>query len=340
MAEQKPIKELQPGERVANTVYLLEEKSIRTTKNGSPYLSVRLRDGSGHIEGRLWNLTPGVAEALVEGQGVLISGEVTSYRDQLQIKIQAIQPQLVDTRDFIPSSPRDRKEMEAELTHCIHGVSDPWLRPLLEQIFVQDTTFRTLFLEAPAAKQYHHACLGGLIEHTLAVAALAQIVAPLYPQLPPDLLLTLALLHDVGKVDAYNWRTALDRSDDGELLEHLYLGARRVERALDRIPGFPDDLRRRVLHALLAHHGQEALGSPVRPKTLEAIVLHHLDLLDSRIRGFLDHLEHQGDPKAAWSDWSKMFEARLYRGPGGISSAGSAEEEEPWDDFNEGDLPF
>lgn len=340
MSPTKPIKDLQLDERVVDAVYLLEEKDVRTTRNGSPYLSAVLSDSSGRIPGRFWSLPANLANTLVVGQGVRVSGTVTDYKGQLQIKIEAIQPHLIDTREFLPAASRSQAEMEAELAQYIRSVADPWLRQLLERVFLQDPAFLARFAEAPAAKEYHHACLGGLIEHTLDVAGLVAVVVPRYPRLSRDLLLALALLHDVGKVETYDWQAGLRRSDEGELLEHLYLGTRRVERAIEAIPGFPPELRRRVLHGLLAHHGQESYGSPVRPKTLEAVALHQLDMLDSRIRGFLDHLEQQGESEGAWTGWSKMFEARLYRGEDWPEDALAGDDALGWEEFTPGDDEF
>ncbi len=313
MISSKMIRELGCGDRLVGAVYLLEEKEIRTTSQGSPYLSARLRDQTGSIQGRLWNLPSGIAGSLQEGQGVKITGEVTTYREQLQLRIDAIQPCPVDTSAFLSTSSRSAEEMERELRERIAGVVDSHLRGLLERVFLDDPDFLRRFISAPAAKFYHHACLGGLIEHSLGVAMLADKIASLYPELSRDLLLTVALLHDVGKVESYEWQAKLEASDDGELLEHIYLGTRRVEQAIDSLGDFPEELRRLVLHALLSHHGEQAKGSPVPPKALEAVVLHLLDMIDSHVRGFLDHIARQACSATAWTDKSPMFGSRLYR---------------------------
>ncbi|MBN1483188.1 MAG: HD domain-containing protein [Chloroflexia bacterium] len=337
MAADKLIRDLSAGERVVGATYLLEEKQVRQTRNGAPYLSALLSDRSGQIQARFWNVPDGVAERLAPGQGVCVNATVTSYHDQLQLKLESIEPQEIEARDFMPSSKRSVPEMEAELRRFMRSLRDPWLGQLLERIF--EGPFLALYLEAPAAKLYHHACLGGLAEHSLGVAALVDVIVPLYPQLSRDLLVVLALLHDVGKAESYSWEAGLDLSDEGQLLDHIYMGTRRVERAIEGLPAFPPELRRCLLHAMLAHHGDEAAGSPVRPKTLEAVVLHQLDMLDARIRGFEDHLARQGEG-GMWSEWSKMFGARLYRGRP-LSTAEGPEEGILWEeDEEEGELPF
>lgn len=316
MEAQEQIRDLRSGKQVRDAVYLLAEKEVRTAKNGSTFLSARLRDASGEIEARYWDLPAGVAETLEAGRGARVSGEVTVFQGRPQLRLDAIAPASIRARDFFPSSTQPLPAMQAQLEEHIRGIADPWLRPLLEKVLLQPE-FLARFVEAPAAREYHHAWLGGLIEHTLGVAALAVSVAPLYPALSRDLVVALALLHDVGKVEAYEWEEAFRRSDEGRLLDHIYLGARLVERTIDGLPGFPPELRSRVLHAVLAHHGDRAAGSPVLPQTLEAVVLHLLDMLDADIRGFLDHLERHATPGAAWTDYSKMFSGELFRGSGG-----------------------
>lgn len=346
MPNQEMIRDLQPGKRVQDAVYLLAEKQVRTAKNGSLFLSARLRDASGEIEARFWDLPAGIAETLEAGEGVRVSGEVTSFQGRPQLRLDAIAPQPIQARDFFPASTQPLAALQAQLEQAIGSVQDHWLHTLLEKVLL-DPEFLPRFVEAPAAREYHHAWLGGLLEHTLGVAALAERVTPLYPGLSRDLVLTLALLHDVGKVEAYEWEQAFRRSDDGRLLDHIYLGTRRVEGAIAGIPGFPAELRQRILHALLAHHGQMDAGSPVRPQTLEAVALHLLDMFDSRIRGFLDHTQRHAAPGSSWTEYSKMFGVELYLGHSGAPAPspepprqislpwGNNEEEEAGED-----LPF
>jgi 3'-5' exoribonuclease len=344
MPTQDKIRDLKPGTRVRDAVYLLAEKEVRTAKNGSQFLSARLRDATGEIEARFWDVPPGVADTLEAGLGVRISAEVTAFQGRPQLRLDAIAPCSIQARDFFPSSNQPLPALQARLEEFVRSITDPWLRPLLERVLLEPD-FLTRFVEAPAAREYHHAWLGGLVEHTLGVAALAEVVAPLYPDLPRDLLLSGALLHDVGKVEAYEWEAAFRRSDEGRLLDHIYLGTRRVERAIEELPGFPPELRFRVLHAILAHHGSMEAGSPVIPQTLEAVVLHLLDMLDADTRGFLDHVARHGTPGAAWTEYSKMFNAQLYQGSseaGPPAPSVPGQQILPWEDEGKGggDLPF
>ncbi len=341
MPVQDKVRDLHAGQQVKDAVFLLAEKQVRMARNGRPYLSARLRDTTGEMEARYWDVPPGLADRLQAGQGVRVTGDVTEYQGRLQIKLDAILPQPIDVRQFVPAADQPREEMQEQLRQRIASVEDSWLRRLLEQVLLSPS-FLDQFSEAPAAREFHHAYLGGLMQHTLGVADLADAAAALYPVVPRDLLLAVALLHDVGKVEGYEWRSELRRSDEGRLLEHIYLGTRRVEQAIDALPGFPQELRRRVLHALLAHHGEEAYGSPIRPQTLEAVVLHQIDMLDARIRGFLDHVERNAG-ETVWTEWSTMFGAQLYRGQPEAAPGTVGEQPQLWDDLAEeglGNLPF
>jgi 3'-5' exoribonuclease len=345
MPTQDMIRDLKPGKQVRDAVYLLAEKQVRTAKNGSLFLSARLRDATSEIEARFWDLPLGVAEALEAGQGVRVSGEVTSFQGRAQLRLDRIEPQPIRAQDFFPTSSQPLPAMQARLEEYVRSITEPWLHRLLEKVLL-DPAFLPRFVQAPAAREYHHACLGGLIEHTLGVAGLAEVAARLYPGLSRDLLLALALLHDCGKVEAYEWDADFRRSDEGRLLDHIYLGTRRVEMAIAEWPDFPVELRRRILHAMLAHHGDSASGSPVRPQTQEAIALHLLDMLDAHIRGFEDHVERHALPGTAWTEWSRMFGAQLYRGPEEPAAGGTGSPKktgQPWDELEEegeGDLPF
>lgn len=344
MAPQQSISELTPGKQVRDAIYLLVEKQLRVAKNGSQFLAARLRDVSGEIEARFWDVPSNVVDVLEEGQGVCVSGEGTSFKGQPQLRLDSIVPHAIRARDFFPSSSQPLPQMQARLEEYVHSVSDHWLHALLERVLLEPV-FLSRFVEAPAARKYHHAWLGGLIEHTLGVADLAEAVASFYPDLSRDLIVTLALLHDVGKVEAYEWEAAFRRSDEGRLLDHIYLGTRRVEGAMEALPDFPSELRARVLHALLAHHGRLEAGSPTLPQTLEAVVLHLLDMLDSHIRGFLDHIEQHTTPGEVWSEYSRMFNVQLYRGsnePPPAPPPKPRQQALPWDDTSEGggDLPF
>jgi len=249
------------------------------------------------------------------GSGVRIYGTVEEYpAGSRQVRIERLQPvEIQDFSPFLPQARRDGEEMRQELDEVLASIEEPYLSQLLHLLF-SDEEFENIFSKAPAAKKYHHACIGGLLEHTLGVVRLCSFVAGEHPEIRRDLLLTAAILHDVGKATSYTLGPVFDLTDEGRLIDHVVEGALVVQAAIDGIEGFPQDLRNRLIHAILAHHGALERGSPVLPQTLEALALHHADWMDGDVRGFLDHVE--GEPPSAdgWTGYTRMFGRQLYAG--------------------------
>jgi len=284
------IKDLKTGMTIKGEVFLLAESSLGETRTGSPYLKATLSDKTGRIEARYWDVPRDVMADLKIGAGLRIDGVVEGYppgSGQRQVRIEHLEPvEILDLEDFLPRTKQDLADMRKELRQVREGIETAYLSRLLDHVF-SDQEFATTFSKAPAAKMYHHAYIGGLLEHSLAVVRLCSFVCDEHPEIDRDLLITAAILHDVGKTRAYTAGPILDFTNEGKLIDHLVEGALMVQGAVDSIEGFPQDLRNRLLHAVLAHHGALERGSPVVPKTLEALALHH----------------------------GKMFKTELYRGP-------------------------
>lgn len=319
------IKELKIGMTIQGEAFLLAESSLRETRAGSPYLKATLSDKTGRIDDRYWDVPRAIIGDLKIGSGVRIDGVVEDYplgSGQRQVRIEYLEPvEILDLEDFLPRTKRDLAEMRRELRQVRQAIENSYLSQLLDRIFA-DEEFADSFSKATAAKIYHHAYIGGLLEHTLSVARLCSFVCDEHPEIDRDLLLTAAILHDVGKTRAYTTGPILDFTDEGKLIDHLVEGALMVQRAIDNIEGFPQDLRNRLLHAIVAHHGALERGSPIVPKTLEALALHHADWLDGSIRGFLDVIESEPISEADWTRYSKMFGTQLYRGPEATDEGG------------------
>jgi len=326
------IKDLKIGMAIEEEVFLLAESSVRETRTGSPYLKATLSDKTGRMQARYWDVPRDVMADLKIGSGVRIDGIVEEYplgSGQRQVRIEYLEPvEILDLEDFLPRTKRDLTDMRRELRQVCQAIENPYLSQLLHLTFT-DEEFATTFSKAPAAKMYHHAYIGGLLEHSLAVVRLCSFLCDEHPEMDRGLLITAAILHDVGKTRAYTTGPILDFTDEGKLIDHLVEGALMVQRAIDNIEGFPNDLRKRLLHAILAHHGALERGSPIVPKTLEAVALHHADWLDGSIRGFLDVLETEPVSEAEWTRYSKMFRTELYRGP-----------TEPPEEVDEEEIPF
>ncbi len=305
------IAQLRVGASITKQPYLLRDKSVSTTRTGGLMLRVTLADRSGSLPGVLFDVPTYVVDALTSGRGVLVTGRVGEFRQQTQINIERIEPtELVHLEEYLPMALRPRDEMELEFAALCDGIESPQLTALIKQVFDEQTY--QAFVSSPAAKSLHHATVGGLLEHTLAVVRLALESASGYAEIDQDLLVAAALLHDIGKIDAYD-PLSFGITTDGALLGHLYMSAARVERAIAAIDGFDAELRRRVIHAILAHHGKLEHGSPILPMTLEALLVHHADEMDASVRGAWEHMQGEGG-QGAFTDESLMHDTRLYRG--------------------------
>ncbi|MFH1084421.1 MAG: HD domain-containing protein [Chloroflexota bacterium] len=308
-----PIAKLHLNSVLNKDPYLLREKSTSRTRQGGLMLRVLLSDRTGSINGVYFEVPGHVPEVLVVGRGVEVSGRVDEYRGQIQINLDRIAPvELHDLGEFLPTARRPLQQLERELAEVRATLQQPQLAQLVAEV-LDEPAMRAAFLRAPAAKYNHHACVGGLLEHTLDVVRLVTAACEIYPEADRDLAVTAALLHDVGKVPSYDPLT-FALTAPGILLTHLYLSAVLVEQALQTIPGFDGELRMRLLHAILAHHGKLEHGSPVVPMTLEAMIVHNADNTDGEARGALDHLERTLDDDGDFTSPSLMHDTRLYRG--------------------------
>lgn len=308
-----PIAQLFVNATLRRQPFLLREKSLGTTRSGSNLLHVVLGDRTGSIPGVMFNASPYLFDSLTPGEGVEVSGQVEEFHGMLQIKIDRIVPtKLENISEYLPTAQRPIEEMQQELDALLATIHQPDLRRLLDKFF-GDKEFYHAFSHAPAAKLYHHACIGGLLEHTLAVTRVVLATCSLYPDMNRDLALVIALLHDIGKIHAYNPQS-FDLTEEGILHGHLFIGTAMVDRAIESLEGFDRELRLRLIHGLLAHHGRQEYGSPVVPMTIEAIVVHQADMLDANARGAIDHLTRTEANGEVFTEWSNMHDARLYRG--------------------------
>ena len=301
------------------TVRYLQLEPFRDASRGV-FLTLILSDRSGQLLARVWEGGEELAHKLESGQAVKVQGEVETYLERVQVRILRIRPATAeeyDHRDMLPSSRRGPQEMLAELTKFLDSLQNSRLRALV-MTFYGDPQFIETLSQAPAAKRIHHAYLGGLLEHLLELLALSETVCELYPQLDTDLLLTGILLHDIGKVRSFAWENDIDYTTEGRLLGHVTLTDEMVCGAIETIPGFPPELALQVRHMLLAHHGRYEWGAPRRPKTLEAIALHHLDNLVAQLNRFQSILEGRMAGEA-WSDYDRLLGRYLYGGEDDLS---------------------
>ena len=267
------------------TFFLVHEKEIRNTTGGKPYLRMELGDRSGTVEARMWEQFEVAAKDVGRDDFVKVQARVEIYRNRPQLSLlqfRLARPEEINLADYLPHTPHNVEELYRQLLGYVEGMKNPWLKQLVART-LSDPAVAVRYKRAPAAKVMHHAYLGGLLEHVVALCGLAQLVATHYPELDVDLLLTAAVLHDVGKLDELCYERSVAYTTEGQLLGHIVMELETVAKAMDAIEGFPAKLKTVVQHILISHHGQYEFGSPKLPMIREALVFHYLDDMDSKM---------------------------------------------------------
>ncbi len=302
------VNELAPGQSVQG-VFLVQSKDVRQKRTGEPYLSLTLMDRTGELDAKMWDNVSNVMDAFDRDDFVRVKGETQLFQNRLQLTIHSLARVVdadVDLADFLPTSRRPLDEMKAELAALIASLKNPHLKALLEALFA-DPAVAGPFFRAPAAKGIHHAWLGGLAEHALSLCAQARFMAAHYAgRIDGDLLITGAILHDIGKTSELEYSRSFAYSTEGSLLGHMQIGLRLVATHLP--PGFPPKLRALVEHLILSHHGQLEFGSPKLPVFPEALLLHHLDNLDSKMAAMFAMLDRDRSLAGCWTGYNAALE--------------------------------
>ncbi len=312
MIQQKPIKELQNKE-IVDHFFLLKKIEVKQTKTGRDYLSLEFGDKSGSITANFWDGFEEFQTSAIQGSIVHIKGYVESYNDRLQLKIERArvskEKDKVSVTDFLQSSERDLTEMQNEFWDRIKKVKNEKLNALLKLIFTEERFQH--FSYAPAGKSWHHSYIGGLIEHTLEIVKICDLMCDIHLDLDRDLLVSGALLHDIGKIEELTYESAFDYTDKGRLIGHIVMAASWIENACQQIPNFPDELKTLLLHLILSHQGKLENASPVEPKTIEAIALYHADELSAKTNGYKT-LVQQESSEATWTRFHSLIGSSLY----------------------------
>jgi len=302
------------SEQSITTFFLVHEKEIRNTREGKPYLRLELGDRSGTIEARMWDQFDVAIRDINRDDFVKVQARVEIYKNRPQLSLQQLRlakPEEIDLADFLLHTKEDVGKLYAQLLEYANAIANPWLKKLVTGI-VSNPEIAAKYKRAPAAKVMHHAYLGGLIEHVVSLCGLAKQVAALYPELDVDLLLTAAILHDVGKLDELCYDRAIAYTVEGQLLGHIMMEFETVSKAMDALEGFPPALKTVVQHLLISHHGQYEFGSPKLPMIREALVFHYLDDLDSKLAAARAALAlDSGEPE--WSTYSGALGRKFLR---------------------------
>lgn len=308
------ISELRKGQTV-ESLFLVKDKILTKTKAGNPYLSIKLGDRTGEAEGRIWDNALDFLPLFEKDDCIRVRGEVDEFQGALQLRITRLrkcEDREIQLEDYLPQTSRDVENMFGELQNIASRVRQPFLSRLLDAIF-NDEALVKKFKMAPAAKAVHHVFLGGLLEHTLSVAQLVLLIGPRYKGIDQDLLLTGAILHDLGKVSELSFERNFDYTDPGRLLGHITLTVETIDEKLKAIPEFPENLALLLKHIILSHHGEYEFGSPKLPMTLEALLLHHIDDLDAKMNAVMAWIEKEKDAPSRWTTYHKLFERFIYK---------------------------
>jgi 3'-5' exoribonuclease len=311
------LRELEDGQGVSG-VYAVRERELRRKRNGDPWLRLSLVDASGSAEGVCWERAEELNALAAPGSAVFVEGVFeVSERWGSKIKVVALRPAAEHeyrAEDLAAGSDVPCERLESDLSELLATVQDPQLRRLLDLFFGQGSEIWKRFRDAPAAKVYHQAYRHGLLEHTVSVASAVSAAANFFPGIDREVAVTGALLHDIGKIEAYNDDPlAIDLTDAGRLQGEIPLGYYRVRRQIEELPGFDPALAQAVLHIILSHHGSLEHGSPVVPATREAVLVHMIDNLGGRLGSF-DRLERELPEGETWSGFDRALSGSAYFG--------------------------
>lgn len=316
MEKNQFIAELKEGDRFED-LFLIKQVKLGETKAGKPYLVLTVMDKSGEVSGPIWDRALELQKSCVTGEVVRLSGSVQSYRDSLQLRIENIGQVAqtdIDLSHFYPASPQDIGIMADEVQRLVLSVGNPFLKKLLNH-FLHKSDWWLSYQEAPAAKGIHHAYIGGLLEHSLSVARIADFLANHYQGVDRSLLLAGAFLHDIGKLEELKMEGGLvEYTVKGRLKGHLVIGSEMVARAAEKIRDFPEELLEQLQHLILSHHGRQEFGSPTVPMTVEAFILSFIDDLDAKMN-ITEQLRRKMDNKEmSWTEYQRSLERYLYLG--------------------------
>ncbi len=312
------IQDLAVGSSIESVFALESGELLPFRRKPGRYLKLFLSDRTGTISATLWDNAEDTFKRIADSNFVKIIGKALTYKNELTINIDSIEPvdtDDVDLDDFLPSALKDIGKMLLYLKSVINSIKEPHLKELLD-LFWDDDEFLKDFAKAPAAKKYHQPYLGGLLEHTTNILHLVSAVCSNYPEADRDLLNTGVILHDIGKIKEYQYDTSIDMADEGRFLGHIILSIQMIDEKISEIDDFPEELRLKLMHMIASHHGHYEWQSPKIPKYLEACLLHHMDLLDGEAFKFTNVDKDStgnwtcGHGQKHWADW---FIRRLSR---------------------------
>lgn len=308
----KYLNTLREGMHVSE-VYLCKRRQINLTKAGKEYCSLALQDRTLVCDAKIWDMgNPGI-EDFDASDYVQVDADVTLFNNAIQLNVKRIRKAdegEYTPSDYLPITEKNQDEMRKEFLDSIAGVKNKYLHALLEEFFVKDAEFLKVFEYSSAAKSVHHSFVGGLMEHTLGVVKMCEFMCKQYPYLNHDLLVTSAILHDIGKTREIIPYPENDYSDEGQFIGHIVIGVEMIDERLRNIEGFPANISNELKHCILAHHGEFEFGSPKKPAIAEALALNLADNADAKIEIMKEVMQQAGE-KNEWLGFNKLLESNL-----------------------------
>ena len=292
--------------KVITSSFVVVAKQIKPKKTGEPYLALTLGDRSGQLEAKMWDNVEEVLDAFEQDDFLKIKGLINKYKQRFQLtihKLRKLGESEIEFADYLPKTTKNIDELWQTLTNFVATIENPYLRSLI-QAFMADAEIGAAYRNAPAAKTLHHAYIGGLLDHVVSLFRSCDLMCRNYPQINRDLLLTGAFLHDIGKIHELTYNRSFTYTTKGQLLGHMIIELEMLQAKLPLLPGFPDELKTMVEHMIISHHGEYEFGSPKLPMFPEALMLHYLDDLDSKMEAMRAHFEREAALDGPWTSYN------------------------------------
>ena len=292
--------------KIVTSTFVVVAKQIKPKKTGEPYLALTLGDRSGQLEAKMWDNVEEVLEAFEQDDFLKVKGLINKYKQRFQLtihKLRKLGDSEIEFADYLPKTTKDIDELWKTLSDFVSGFQNQYLKTLV-QAFMADPEIAAAYRNAPAAKTLHHAYIGGLLDHVVSLFRSCDLISRNYPHINRDLLLTGAFLHDIGKIHELTYNRSFSYTTKGQLLGHLIIELEMLQAKLIQVPGFPEDLKTLVEHLIISHHGQYDFGSPKLPMFPEALMLHYLDDLDSKMEAMRAHFERESTLDGPWTSYN------------------------------------
>lgn len=313
MLNQTKLKQLKNQDKIDHFL-LLSNFSLKAAKTGKSFLDLELRDETISLNAKMWSGFESIVENLKTGIVLKVIGIVDEFNNQLQIKIERLKiadiNDNITIEDFLPKSKRNLEEMEMEFKTILDSIKSKNLNHILKNIFTEENFNK--YKKVPAGKSWHHAYISGLLEHTLEIIKICELMSKFHPEANRDLLITGAILHDFGKIEELDFATGFDYTDKGKLVGHIVIVANIIENETRKIENFPEELKNQLLHIVLSHQGKLEFASPVIPKTLEAIILYHADELSAKANAYKNAIHAEKESGNSWTKYLPLAETSLY----------------------------